>query len=156
MDILSENFYSFRCKQCNKLLAMNVFGSFEIKCMRCGTLNILLQKMAEQVIVTDPEGVIVFANNQVEKITGYTINEVIGKKPSLWSGQMTPEFYQNMWRMISKEKIGVALRLTNRHKSGYLYNVLLQVSPVLDTQGNIKFFIGFESLINKKSMHRDS
>ena len=111
----------------------------------------MLEKIAEQVIITNPQWIIVFVNSEVEKNTGYKINEVIGKKPSLWGGQMPQKFYENMWNVILKDKKGIVVKVINRHKSGYLYNALLQISPVLNTQGNIEFFVGFESAIGKQS-----
>lgn len=94
-----------RCEKCDKLLAVNNGDKrYEIKCTRCGTLNVILDEMAEQVIVTNPKGIILFVNNAVTKLTGYAIDEVIGQKPSLWGGQMPKEFYEKMWHKISKEK----------------------------------------------------
>lgn len=139
----------YRCNKCGKLLAEGEEHKVEIRCNRCGTLNKILEKMTEQVIVTDVRGTILFVNGEVERITGYSAEEAIGKTPSLWGGQMPPEFYKTMWSTLVDEKQGVSVKVTNRHKSGYLYDALLRVSPVLDSQGKIELFVGFESLVAK-------
>ena len=137
-----------RCRRCGKLLAKGSVrsGFMEIKCERCGLLNVLLEQFEDQVIITDKKGVILFVNKQVEHVTGYQIDEVIGKTPALWGGQMPQEFYQEMWRTLLAEKSGFITRVTNKHKSGKLYDALLRVSPILDVKGEIQFFVGMESL----------
>lgn len=72
-DSLKESLKGLRCEKCNKLLAVpNGEKQYEIKCTRCGTFNILLDEMPEQIIITDPKGTILFVNNMLQKITGYT------------------------------------------------------------------------------------
>jgi PAS domain S-box-containing protein len=105
--------------------------------------------MDEQVVITDPQGVILYVNKEVERVTGYSPSEVIGQKPSLWGGRMPPEFYKNMWSSIIEKKEGFLGRVTNRHKSGQLYDALLRISPVLDSLGEIKILVGFESVMPK-------
>jgi len=85
-----------RCLKCDKLLANRVVREhFEIKCPRCGTLNKIIEQMIEQMIVTDPEGKILYINSAVEKASGYSAHEAIGKRPSeLWGAQMPKEFYK--------------------------------------------------------------
>lgn len=145
-----ENSYNFRCTHCDKLLAKDNIeaGQFEIKCIRCGTLNVLFRDTKEQIVVTDPTGVILFANGLTEVITGYTLGEIIGKTPSLWGGLMPKEFYSNMWHQIKNEKKSISVELTNRRKNGEKYVANLTISPVLNTEGEIKFFIGIESIKN--------
>ncbi len=137
----------FRCKKCGKLLTEGSEHKIDIRCGRCGTLNRILEKMKEQVIITDKQGIILYVNQEVEHITGYAITEVLGKKPSLWGGQMPKEFYAEMWAKLIQKKEGVMTRVTNKKKTGELYNAMLRISPVLDTQGDIRFLVGIESVV---------
>jgi PAS domain S-box-containing protein len=141
----------FRCKKCGKLLTEGSEHKIDIRCNRCGTLNRILEKMTEQVIITDKDGVILFVNKELEHITGYGIAEVLGKKPSLWGGQMPKEFYKEMWSTLIEKKQGVSVQVTNRKKTGEFYDALLQISPVLDTTGDIKFLVGIESVVSPKA-----
>lgn len=139
----------FRCEKCHKLLAVHAgSGSYEIKCGRCGNLNMLLQEMLDQVIVTDPSGKILFVNEQLQKITGYTAEEAIGQRPSLWGGQMPPEFYKKMWHQISVEKRGIEVSVVNKTKAGKLYNAVLQISPVMDAEGDVMMYVGIERVVH--------
>lgn len=147
---LERGLAEFRCEKCGKLLLKHAHGGdFEIKCNRCGTLNRMFEQMSEQVIITDAKGIILYVNKEVERITGYGAAEVIGKTPAIWGGQMSDEFYQKMWKVLLEDKQGVQVKLTNHKKDGQPYNALLRVSPVLDMQGDVKFLVGFESVIKK-------
>lgn len=145
MQGLSE----IRCNSCGKMLAKSNIGqgTFEIKCPRCGSLNSIFHEVPDQVILTDTHGKILFVNGAVEKITGYNSQEIIGKTPALWGGQMPKEFYENLWRTILVEKKTISTKITNRHKSGQLYEAKLVISPIFDADENILFFIGTESFV---------
>jgi len=145
----SEAKVDIRCKSCGKLLAKHKkdIKNFEVKCIRCGTLNIIFSDNKDQMVLTDPDGTILYANELLEFITGYKISEVIGKKPSLWGGLMSKEFYNEMWRTIKEERKSIQVTVMNKRKNGEKYEALLRISPILDTEGNIKFFIGIETLI---------
>lgn len=138
-----------RCNHCNKLLGIHNFliPSFDVKCPRCGNLNPIFKDIDRQVFITDKNGVILYINKQVEKVTGYSAKEILGKRPSLWGRQMKPEFYKKLWHKIAVEKKAVAVELINRHKKGKLYPVVVRISPLLDENGDIEFFIGIETVM---------
>lgn len=141
----------FRCKQCQKLLGMQVIrsGEFEIKCVRCGTVNEIFRGICEQVIVTDPDGKILYVNEMLEEITGYTVQEAVGKKPSLWGGQMPEKFYRDLWHTLRDKKESVSAVVTNKRKNGSVYKVLLTISPIFDTKRKIVMYIGMERVLKK-------
>ena len=144
----SDHIAQVRCVKCNKLLAKNTSDEFEIKCERCGTLNRVFEQMVEQVVITDSKGKILFINKSFEKITGFTIHESIGKRPSeLWGGNMTRKFYADLWKKIEGKKESIKVKMTNKRKSGEPYNLELIVSPILDTGGKILFFVGIEVVV---------
>ena len=104
--------------------------------------------MSEQVIITDPHGKILFINQALEQTTGYRASEAVGKTPAeLWGGHMTKEFYARMWHTIKDKKEPVLVKVVNRKKSGELYNLQLTISPILNTAGDILFFVGIEIVV---------
>jgi PAS domain S-box-containing protein len=138
-----------RCLKCGKLLARDDLkqNALEIKCVRCGTLNSVFRGIKDQVIITDTRGTILYANSLVETVTGYTLAEIIGSKPSLWGGQMSQEFYRKMWRVIKVKKLPIAVEVVNRKKDGTLYKVTLRISPIFNARGQVKMFVGMETVI---------
>jgi PAS domain S-box-containing protein len=47
-----------------------------------------VQNAFNHIIISDVDGKIIYANNAVERITGYSTKEIIGKTPRLWGGLM--------------------------------------------------------------------
>lgn len=149
----SDSHLDYRCEECGKLLfKKHDEDDLEIKCLRCGKVNTIFHGMKEQVVITDPQGRILFVNGEVERITGYHAHEIIGKTPKLWGNQMSKKFYEELWRIIFVEKKSLMAKIVNKHKSGKKYNALLRISPILNTDGSILFFIGIESKLDGTSV----
>ncbi|HOB90036.1 MAG TPA: PAS domain-containing sensor histidine kinase [Candidatus Colwellbacteria bacterium] len=106
--------------------------------------ELAVENASDHIIITDPKGVILFANKAVSSTTGYSPKEIIGHRSSLWGKQMPPEFYENMWRKIRDEKEVYVGELTNKRKNGELYIAEIRISPVLDENGKIRFYVGIE------------
>jgi len=105
---------------------------------------------SDHIIITDPEGIILYANEAVEKITGYSSKEVINTKAgSLWKYPMENQFYKNLWETIKVKKRVFSGELKNRRKNGEVYEALAIISPILDENNEILFFIGIERDITK-------
>jgi PAS domain S-box-containing protein len=115
--------------------------------------KLAVDNASDHVIITDPDGVILYANKAVERITGYKREEVIGKKSGskqTWGGFMDTAFYQTMWETIKVKKQNFIGELHNRRKNGEDYEVLASISPVLDDRGEVQFFVGIERDITKE------
>ncbi|MGR9045265.1 MAG: nitrogen fixation negative regulator NifL [Gammaproteobacteria bacterium] len=96
--------------------------------------------------ITDKKANILYANQAFSKVTGYRLNEIIGKNESVLSNKATPSHvYYDLWHTISRNKIWHG-QLVNRHKHGEPYLADLTVAPMQDSQQNITHYLG---------MHRD-
>lgn len=111
--------------------------------------KLAVDNASDMIFITDSEGVILYANRSVELVTGFSINEVIGKRPSLWGRQMSAEFYENMWDAIKNKKMTFACEITNKKKNGEKYVAELFIAPLVDEFRTIKFFVGIERDITK-------
>lgn len=98
----------------------------------------------DHMIITDADGVILHANHAAEVLTGYTKEEMIGLKPSLWGKQMSRSFYETLWQTIKVEKQGYAGEVTNKRKGGQLYLASIRISSILDAAGEVMYFVGIE------------
>lgn len=93
------------------------------------------------IFITNSEGVIEFANQGFEIITGYTPTEVIGRNPSvLKSGYHEDAFYAELWEHLNE---GLAFRamIVNRHKAGHQIHCQQTITPVKNPDGNVTHFI---------------
>jgi len=89
-----------------------------------------INKGHEWVVITDRDANILFANETVEKITGYKITELIGKNPRIFkSGRHDEIFYKEMWDTILKGKIYENV-IINKKKDGSLFYLLDKIVPV--------------------------
>lgn len=109
---------------------------------RMSLFQAALDSAAEAIIITDVSGVIQWGNPAFEKLTGYTLPEVIGRTPAelIKSGEHDQTFYQQMWETIlaGKEWRG---EIVNRDKNGRLYDQTLALAPVLAGDGSIRNFV---------------
>lgn len=98
------------------------------------------------VSITDARANILYANPAFERLTGYKREEVLGKNESLLSSNATPgSIYKGLWRTIQAKRTWTGT-LVNRTRQGGDYLAELTISPVLDRDGRIDYFLG---------MHRD-
>ena len=114
----------------------------------------LLQKAVEQsvegVLITDPQGAIIYVNPAFEKLYGYQIDEVLGQNPRLLkSGLHPPEFYQHLWEALKAGQSWQG-RITNCRKDGQLVNEKTIISPMLDEQGVCIAYIAVKQDIGRE------
>lgn len=113
------------------------------------TFKLAIENASDHIIITDSNGIILYANKAVEKITGYSNEEIIGNKPSLWGGLMGKSYYKRLWRTIKIQKKPFVGEITNKRKNGDLYEAEVRISPVLDKKSEVLYFVGIERDITK-------
>ncbi|MDD5275447.1 MAG: bacteriohemerythrin [Methylovulum sp.] len=93
-------------------------------------------------MVTDAHNNILRVNKAFTEITGYSLSEVIGKKPQiLQSNRQSQHFYAKMWRNINT--IGAwEGEIWNRRKNGEDYPSYLTIKAVIDPEGKTTHYVG--------------
>jgi PAS domain S-box-containing protein len=105
-----------------------------------------IEQMAEGLIVTNKDWVIQYINPAVERMSGYSKSELIGKHSRiLKSDKHDRAFYKNIRETLARGEVWAG-HLVNRKKDGAFYETEVTSSPVLDSAGNI---------MNYVSIHRD-
>lgn len=103
-----------------------------------------VEQAAEVVVITDPDGSIVYVNPAFERTYGYRRDEVLGLNPRLLrSGRHGKPFYRAMWATITAGETWSG-RLTNRRRDGGLVESDAVISPVHDDHGRLANFIGIQ------------
>lgn len=116
----------------------------------------ILTKVENTVIVTDPNGVATWANEAFTRLTGYDREDLIGKKPGdLLQGELTSKGTVNKIRYGLTTKAPFYVEIINYHRLGLPYWVNLQITPILDSQGNVKKFISVQSDITERKNVED-
>ena len=105
------------------------------------------------IIITDTRGTIEYANPHFTRLTGYGLDELLGKTPGiLKSGFTKPAEYAALWETILS---GGEWRgeFQNRKKNGDLYWELALISPIRDAEGAITHFIAIkEDITDRKKL----
>ncbi|MFB3920848.1 MAG: PAS domain S-box protein [Terriglobia bacterium] len=108
------------------------------------------------VLITDIDGHIEYVNPEFTRLTGYSLEEAVGKKPSiLKSGETPPEVYGELWRAITS---GREWRgdFHNRKKNGELYWESASITPVRNAAGAITHFLAvMEDVTRRKQAERE-
>ncbi|MDK9716426.1 MAG: PAS domain S-box protein [Trichlorobacter sp.] len=113
-------------------------------------LSLAVEQSANIVVITDPNGLIQYANPRFSEVTGYSLEEAIGQTPRiLKSGQHPPELYTDLWQTITS---GLPWRgeLLNRTKDGTEFWEQATITPLLDDTGAIINFVAIKEIITER------
>jgi len=104
-------------------------------------LSSVVEQTADNVMITDLNGIIEYVNPAFELLTGYTLNKVIGQTPSiLKSGSHDISFYKELWTAIISGKVFRSVFI-NKKKNGDLFFEEKTIAPIRDKNGNITHFV---------------
>ena len=108
------------------------------------------------VIITDVDGYIEFFNTAFHKKSGWTPEEIIGKKPSiLKSGHHSDDFYVKLWKTITNGHVWQG-EMKNKRKNGRYYTEFVTISPLRNNIGRITHFVKIsEDITAWKKMEKD-
>ncbi|OHX67714.1 methyl-accepting chemotaxis protein [Flammeovirga pacifica] len=91
---------------------------------------------------TDLHGTITFANETFASLSGYTVQELIGKPHNIVRHPSTPkEVFKDLWETIQSGRV-FKVQYRNKTKNGGYYWVDATIAPVLDIDGKPIKFIG--------------
>ena len=94
------------------------------------------------ILVTNPEGYILTANNAFTQLTGFRVNEIVGQRSNLLkSGRHELGFYKEMWDALESRGFWEG-DLWNRVRSGELRRHHLAITSVRDAQLRTRFYVG--------------
>lgn len=97
----------------------------------------VFRNTSEAILITDIDNNIMSANPSFTRITGYSLNEVIGKNPNiLSSGRHDRAFYQAMWEEIETSGQWVG-EIWNRRKTGEVYPERLSINTIQNPDGTV-------------------
>jgi nitrogen fixation negative regulator NifL len=100
--------------------------------------------------ITDAKANILYANTAFEALTGYGRAEVLGENESILSSNATPDsIYRQLWRTIQSKRTWKGT-LVNRRKDGGDYLAELIISPVLNSVGEVVYFLGMHRNVTRE------
>ncbi len=116
---------------------------------RLRSLSKAVENNPATILITDTQGRIVYVNPKFTTLTGYTEEEVLGRKPSLFSSRQNPRvLYDDLWATILAGGTWKG-EFSNRKKNGDIYWESASISPIFDEDGRIVNFVAVKEDITK-------
>ncbi len=114
-------------------------------------LSLVASKSRHGVVITNAQGEIEWVNDGFSSLTGYTFEEVLGRRPgSFLQGEKTnPETVCMIAKCLSRKE-PVSAEIVNYNKAGRDYWISLEVEPVFDDDGNFLQFVGTQVDITER------
>lgn len=117
---------------------------------RLRKLSAAVEHSPASIVITDTLGVIEYVNPAFSRLTGYSIEEVLGHNPRiLKAGDQSDEFYREMWETVAQ---GQEWRgeFHNKRKDGSLFWEIASISPITDTNGLITHYVAVKENITER------
>jgi PAS domain S-box-containing protein/hemerythrin-like metal-binding protein len=116
------------------------------------TLYTAIEQSPASVVITDLNAKLQYVNPRFTEVTGYSPEEVLGKKTSvLKSGLTAQKTYAELWQALTEGKIWHG-EFINRRKNGEIYWEEVHIAPVKNSQGEITQYVGVELDISERKL----
>ncbi|CAG1771401.1 hypothetical protein BAC3_01789, partial [uncultured bacterium] len=113
-------------------------------------LSVAVEQSPASVMITDLNANIVYVNPKFAEITGYSVEEVLGKKPSILRSNFTPpSMYQEVWNTLQNGGVWHG-EIINKRKNGELYWDETHIAPVRNTLGEITHYAGVKLDVSER------
>jgi PAS domain S-box-containing protein len=114
-------------------------------------LALVAARTDNAVIISDARGHITWVNDGFERMSGYSMPEVLGQKPGhvLQGPGTDPNTVRQISDQLARAE-GVKTEIINFHKAGRPYWVSLDIQPVCDEGGQVVKFIAIERDVTEK------
>jgi len=109
-----------------------------------------IDQASEIIFITNLEGNIEYVNPAFERITGYSKEEAIGKKPSILKSEKQDNlFYSELWATIVRGDVWQG-HFINKKKDGSLYDEEATITPVENDSGEIINFVAIKREVTEE------
>jgi len=105
---------------------------------------------------TDANGIIIYANERFSLISGFSNEELIGKKASSLSAyEKHPSFDDEMWEQLNKKEVFHGI-VKNINKQNQEYYTETTIVPMLDFEGEIQEYLAIRYDVSELIKTRDA
>ncbi len=114
-------------------------------------LALVASKTTNAVIITTPNGLILWVNDGFCKLTGFRSEEVVGQRPGriLQGRETDPAVVEKMHECLRLRE-AFKVEIINYTKSGTPYWIEIDCQPIFDSAGRIRFFMAIENDITQR------
>ncbi|MEM1093604.1 MAG: PAS domain S-box protein [Bacteroidota bacterium] len=113
-------------------------------------LSLVADRTDNSVIITNASGEIEFINPGFTKLTGYTLDDVLGKKPgAVLQGKDTDQTTVKRIRERLEARKPFYEEILNYNKAGEPYWISLAINPVFDDAGQLDKYISIQANVTE-------
>jgi diguanylate cyclase (GGDEF)-like protein/PAS domain S-box-containing protein len=114
-----------------------------------------MEAAANGIMITDHDGVIEWANPAFTAMTGYPLEELVGRNPRfLGSGANRRGIYRTLWKTILAGGVWHG-EIENRRKDGTTYTEEISIAPVRMQGGPVSHFVAVTQDISARKKERE-
>lgn len=114
-------------------------------------LSLVASRTDNAVVITNADGAIEWVNDGFVRISGYLPEEVMGRKPGdFLQGPLTDQRTIGRVRKALRSKATFTEEILNYHKSGRPYWLSMNVTPILDEDGEVVRFVSVQTDITER------
>lgn len=115
----------------------------------------VIEASQEGVMIVDERGRIEFVNPAFTRLTGYAVDEALGRNPKfLKSGLHDAAYYARMWQQLDETGHWQG-EIWNRRKNGDLFAEWLSINTIRDADGRITKYAAIFSDITKRKKYEE-
>ncbi|MBW8781002.1 MAG: response regulator [Verrucomicrobia bacterium] len=114
-------------------------------------LSLVASRTDNLVLISAPDGAIEWVNESFQRVMGYTLDEVMGKKPAdfMVGPETSALTVRDIQAAIARGE-GISTDVVNYSKSGRKHHLQLEIQPVRNEQGVLENFIAIEADITAR------
>lgn len=110
----------------------------------------LVESVQNSIVVADKKGVIQYANPYFQKLSRYSLNELIGKKTTIVRSPLSKRTnFKELWETITKGDTWEG-HFTNIDKEGNKFYEAATISPMVDSHNHIEKYVKISTNITRE------
>lgn len=113
-------------------------------------LSMLAEKTTNCVIFTDKNKRIIWVNDSVTKLTGYSREEIIGNSPGMFQFEETNQDTKELIKTKLSNHESIHTEILNRGKNGNTYWIELYIEPIINDNNELDGFVAIEIDITER------
>jgi two-component system sensor histidine kinase/response regulator len=118
-------------------------------------LSMAVAQSTENIIITDLNARIEYANDSLLKTTGYSRDDIIGQNARMLGSGMTPrDTYNDLWFNLNQGRTWLG-ELSNRRKDGSEYTESVSITPIRQADGSVSHYVAVMEDITKSKQDAD-
>ena len=123
-------------------------------------LSKILDSSVNGITLADPDMEdmpLVYANKAFEKMTGYTMEEVVGKNCRFMQGKDRDHALKerHMMQKAFKNNESINITFKNYRKNGEEFYNHLEMSPLFDSKGNLLYYLGVQLDVTQEILDKE-